>query len=211
MDAFRRKPAPAVVLAALALVFAIVGSAVAGTAGLSSKITKAKVRSIAAKQADRRITARAPGLSVDRARTADTAQTAATTQTAANAQNLGGRPGGDYALAESEPFHTVGLAGEPPFENGWANLGGGRSAAAFYRDSQGLVHLKGVLSGTTATTAFTLPAGYRPTEQLFMPVAVAAGGDGDGGLNVHPDGRIVPVCSPTCAAVGIDGLSFRLP
>ncbi len=124
-------------------------------------------------------------------------------------QNLGGRPGADYALAESEPFHTVGLAGEPQFENGWSNLGGGRSAAAFYRDSQGLVHLKGVLSGTTATTAFTLPQGYRPSEQLFMPVAV--GGPGFGGLNVNTDGRIVPICDPSCAVVGIDGLSFRLP
>ncbi len=192
MDDFRSSPSPAIVLAVLALVFAIAGSAVAGTAGLSSKITKSKVRSIAAKQADRRITERAPGLSVDRASTAD------------NARNLGGRPAGDYALAESEPFHTVGQAGEPPFESGWSNLGGGRSVAAFYKDSQDRVYLKGVLSGTTSTTAFTLPAGYRPSEQLFMPVAIG------GGLNVFPDGQVVPVCT-TCGAVGIDGLSFRLP
>ena len=164
MDDFRSSPSPAIVLAVLALVFAIAGSAVAGTAGLSSKITKSKVRSIAAKQADRRITERAPGLSVDRASTAD------------NARNLGGRPAGDYALAESEPFHTVGQAGEPPFESGWSNLGGGRSVAAFYKNSQDRVYLKGVLSGTTSTTAFTLPAvtGRRSSCSCLVAIRVAA-------------------------------------
>lgn len=191
------RPSPAIVLASVALALALVGTAIAGPDALTSKITKAKVKSIARKQADKRITARAPNLSVDHANTAD------------NARNLGRRPPGDYALSEAEPYHEVGATGEPAFENGWTNLGGGRSTAAFYSDSQGLVHLKGVISGTTATTAFTLPEAYRPSAQLFMPVAV--GGPGYGGLNVNQDGRIVPICGPTCAAVGIDGLSFRLP
>jgi hypothetical protein len=203
------RPSPATLVAAVAVTLALAGTALAGPDAVSERITKAKVRSIAANQADKRITARAPNLSVDHASTADNSQTAANAQTANNAQNLGGRPSGDYALADSEPFHTVGVTGEPPFENGWSNVGGGRSSAAFYKDSQGLVHLKGVLSGTTATTAFTLPNGYRPSEQLFMPVAL--GGSGSGGLNVNTDGRLVPICSTTCAAVGIDGLSFRVP
>ena len=52
------------VVAVCALVFAMVGSAVAGTDGLSNKITKAKVKKIAKKQ----ISKAAPGLSVGKCR-----------------------------------------------------------------------------------------------------------------------------------------------
>ena len=62
----RSRPSPAVVLAALALVFAMVGSAVAGTDGLSNKITKSKVKSIANKQIDKA----EPTLNVNSAKTA---------------------------------------------------------------------------------------------------------------------------------------------
>ena len=62
------RPSPALVLAALALVFAMAGTAVAGPDAISSKITKSKVKKISNKQ----IAKAAPGLSVD------------------NAENLGG-------------------------------------------------------------------------------------------------------------------------
>ena len=61
----------------MALVFAMVGSAVAGTDGLSNKITKSKVKKIAKKQ----INKAAPGLSVAHADTADTATTATNADT----------------------------------------------------------------------------------------------------------------------------------
>ena len=48
-----RRPSPAMVVAVFALVFAMVGSAVAGTDGLSEKITKSKVKKIAKKQANK--------------------------------------------------------------------------------------------------------------------------------------------------------------
>jgi hypothetical protein len=59
------------VIAALAIVFAMVGTAVAGTDGISSKLTKSSVKKIAKKQANKQITARAPGLAVASAATAD--------------------------------------------------------------------------------------------------------------------------------------------
>jgi hypothetical protein len=63
------RPSPAMVVAVLALVFAVVGSAVAASDSLSGKITKSKVKSIANKQ----ITKAAPNLSVNKAKTADSA------------------------------------------------------------------------------------------------------------------------------------------
>jgi hypothetical protein len=73
----RSPPSPALVLAVVALGLATVGSAVAGTDGLTSKITKSKVKSIAKQQIDKA----APGLSVAKAE---------------NATSLGGVPAGGY-------------------------------------------------------------------------------------------------------------------
>jgi hypothetical protein len=68
------RPSPAMVLAAIALVLAMAGTAIAGPSAISSKITKSKVKQIAKKQ----INKAAPGLSVQ------------------NADNLGGAPAADY-------------------------------------------------------------------------------------------------------------------
>jgi hypothetical protein len=66
------RPSPALVLAALALVFAMVGTAIAGPDAISNKITKPKVKKIAKKQ----INKAAPTLSVAEAERADRAQNA---------------------------------------------------------------------------------------------------------------------------------------
>jgi len=76
------RPSPALVLAALALVFAMVGTAIAGPDAISSKITKSKVKKISAKQANKAIDAAEPDLNVNSAKTADEAETADTATTA---------------------------------------------------------------------------------------------------------------------------------
>ena len=191
-----RKPSPAMLVAIVALVFALVGTSVAGVATISvlSKKEKKQTRNIARNE----IKKAAPGLSVARA---------------ANADALEGKPASAFASSASEPYHEVGTPGEPAFRNGWANAGGGFSTAAFYKDPLGVVHLKGNLSNpvTDGTDAFTLPAGYRPSQGLFMP---AAGGPALGAANlvVQSDGDVIPDCegSDSCIA-GIDGLTFRVP
>ena len=65
------RPSPAMVVAVFALVFAMVGSAVAGTDGLSEKITKSKVKKISKKQANKVLDGREANLNVNSARTAD--------------------------------------------------------------------------------------------------------------------------------------------
>ncbi len=83
MEFTRGRPSPAIVLAVIALVFAMAGSAVAGTDALSNKITKSKVKKIAKKQ----INKAAPGLDVKSAKTADKATNADNATNAANAAN----------------------------------------------------------------------------------------------------------------------------
>jgi hypothetical protein len=66
------RPSPGLLLAVLALVAALAGTAVAGPGASTSKITKKKVAAIA----DQEINRLAPGLSVAHARSADTATNA---------------------------------------------------------------------------------------------------------------------------------------
>lgn len=63
-------------------------------------------------------------------------------------------------FAETQ-WHIVGAAGEPAFQGTWANLGGGRTSARFRRVGE-LVVVHAILTGTAVTTAWTMPAGFRP-------------------------------------------------
>jgi hypothetical protein len=85
MTKFRTaRPSPAMIVAILALSMSLVGTAVA--AGVFSKQEKKVIKKLANKQ----ITKRAPGLSVEKAKTANTATNANQANTAANAGALSG-------------------------------------------------------------------------------------------------------------------------
>jgi hypothetical protein len=114
------------------------------------------------------------------------------------------------ALAPLEPVHLVGAPGEPQFENGSTNLGSEGSvtysAAGFYRDHEGIVHLQGfarVDLGPGFVSVFTLPPGYRPAsasgvrafEQLEMSL-----------IRIGGDGRVM--ASETGVAA-LEGIAFR--
>jgi S-layer homology domain len=110
----------------------------------------------------------------------------------------------------SEDVHLVGTAGEPPFENGWHNFDPGYSQAGFFKDALGIVHLQGFITGTSGTTAFTLPAGYRPAKSLVLPMADSF--PAAALLQIFPDGRVEPLrAGGGLSSAGVDGLSFRVP
>jgi hypothetical protein len=110
-------------------------------------------------------------------------------------------------IVGSEAFHIVGTTGEPPFQNTWHNFGGGYTTAGFFKDALGIVHLKGTISGPAGfPTAFTLPEGYRPAENLFLPAA----GD-TRNFYLLTNGQVQPNCASGFAScnAGMDGLAFR--
>ena len=115
-----------------------------------------------------------------------------------------------FARRAAEPFHIVGTAGEPAFQNGWENWEvSDASLAGFYKDSESIVHLKGVVAeGTDGTTVFELPGGYRPSETLILPVGAVGGG----AVIVQTSGSlsIQCVCDTSTRAFGLDGLIFRI-
>ena len=74
---------------------------------------------------------------------------------------------GGRAAGSDEDWHEVGATDEPAFQNSWANYALGDATAAFLKLPSGVVFIKGsIKSGSTGTTVFTLPAGYRPALRL---------------------------------------------
>lgn len=97
----------------------------------------------------------------------------------------------------------------PTLLNGWSNLGGGYTPVAFWKDSNRIVHLRGVISGGTATAGtvlFTLPAGYRPitgTEGFTV-----LSGDAPAMIQVTYDGDVKLYLGVT-NYVALSGICFR--
>jgi hypothetical protein len=107
-----------------------------------------------------------------------------------------------------ENWRNIGATGNPAFTNSWANSGGSNAVAAFYRDPFRIVRLKGVIdTGTSGTSAFTLPVGYRPSEVLQFPALQTAGAAG-AWITVNTDGTVVP--TRTGAAIHLTNVTFRV-
>jgi hypothetical protein len=170
---------------------------------------------------------------------ADNATNAAHATAADNATHAGTADN----IAPPEAWHEIGASGEPPFLGGSANygaLGSGLTAetAGFYKDKEGVVHLKGYIktptSGPLAGALFNLPAGYRPgnTKVLFFNALCSSDPTGcstDGGTNgsstesyatllLLGGGSGLPIsgASPdglliasSAADVSLDGITFR--
>ena len=97
-------------------------------------------------------------------------------------------------------------------QNGWMNAPYGTSNAAV-RNISGIVHLKGAIwtNGTNADP-FVLPAGFRPANQVFIPVDLCGGNNGR--LIIAPNGAVTveqqsgdPFSNATCFT-SLDGASF---
>lgn len=98
-------------------------------------------------------------------------------------------------IGQVEEWHEIGNSGEPAFENSWDNTGGVYETAAFYKDPFGRVHIKGRIdTGSAGTTAFTLPANYRPAATINVD-----------GITITNAGLIQPGTTPDY----LDNVSFR--
>jgi hypothetical protein len=108
------------------------------------------------------------------------------------------RRAADYLGGRDEAWHAVGAAGEPAFQNAWANVGGALQGARFKRVGN-VVFVQGhVTGGAVGTIVFTLPAGYRPAATLHAGFnsngaqAVSVAANGDVGVMAAP-GPPVPI------------------
>jgi hypothetical protein len=213
---------PAIVIAIVALCVAVVGTAAAGPIAEISltkhekkqtrKIAATLARKIAARVSNRRITKRAPKLSVA------SANSAAAAATASNATSLGGVGASAYVQrSELAPVPLTTLTLNP----GWAQILPGSPLSGpptAYRDQVGAVHLSGLIQRTSGTesTALTLPPGLRPGHGLeLMAVCDEPGLSFDprpGIVFIEPGGRVDPLSSPSYSCterLSLDGITFR--
>jgi hypothetical protein len=81
----------------------------------------------------------------------------------------------------------------PTLLNSWANYspgsGGNWEQAGYWKDASGVVHIRGfVKSGTINTAVFTLPTGYRPTQDIHL---ATISNDALGKLQVLSNGNVM--------------------
>lgn len=113
----------------------------------------------------------------------------------------------DLSGIKGEERRLVGASGEPAFGGAWVNYDSFRPAA-FWKDVLGIVHLEGIIKdGAISTTAFTLPAGYRPPgSNCHFPAS--AGGYAE--LIVDSAGVVMPSIAPGgFLYFSLYGISFR--
>jgi hypothetical protein len=204
-----RRPSHATVVAYLALFVALGGSAYA--------VKQVPKKSVGAKQLKKN--------SVTTAKIRNQAVTAAKIRngTLTGAQidlsTLGTVPSAQLAntLAPSEDWHEVGTPGEPGFLKSWVNDPGTGTTAAFYKDREGVVHLKGLVAKGTGIEIFQLPPGYRPASGKILSLAIScvAGICGNGvgpgaiyGSGWGPKDGVV-AGAPGATLVSLDGITFR--
>jgi hypothetical protein len=218
-----RRPSPALVVAIVALVVAMFGTAYAatqlpknsvGTKQLKANaVTKAKIKKNAI------TTAKIKKNAVTGAKVKDHSLTG----NDINLDKLGTVPLANVAntanaLAPMEATHQVGAPGEPAFLDGSSNPpseeGFSFVPVGFYKDHDGVVHLEGVglagESGSPPGLLFQLPSGFRPAAgktQIFAseagPVFIFGSGVTISGFSLDGD-----VYAPEGVAF-LSGISFR--
>lgn len=63
----------------------------------------------------------------------------------------------------------------PTLQPGWTNYGNGFQPARAFKLPDGTGHLAGVIAGTTASLAFTIPLDYAPPTDVTVPAACSGG------------------------------------
>lgn len=108
-------------------------------------------------------------------------------------------------------FARPGIEFQPlTLSNGWVGAPFGTSTPGVAL-MDGIVHLRGAVSGGTNATLFTLPVDRRPATNVFVPVGLCDGAKGR--LTIAPSGTVTvstPTGSITAAQcfTSLDGVSF---
>jgi len=93
------------------------------------------------------------------------------------------------------------------YQNGWVTYDAAYGPASYWKDSLGIVHLRGMVkNGGIGTTIFTLPVGFRPSNVTLLFVTICSGGIGR--LDVVPDGQVRAIQGAN-PWFSIDGVTFR--
>jgi len=121
-------------------------------------------------------------------------------------------------LTPSERLHVLGnlaLSGvivqddwvDPPLLSGWVNYSSEYNPAGYFRDKQGIVHLRGLVkNGAIVGTIFTLPGGYRPAHRELM--IVMTNPNVAGRCDIDANGNVIAM-QGNAGWFSLDGITFR--
>lgn len=92
------------------------------------------------------------------------------------------------------------------YQNSWVDFSASYHSVGYYKDSHGVVHLRGVAkNGTNGTAIFTLPSGYRPSKGMIFP---AASNSAFGYVDISTGGAVVATGSNIWFS--LNGISFKV-
>jgi hypothetical protein len=106
--------------------------------------------------------------------------------------------GGETSL-QQEDWQT------PAFQNGWVNYENGFNPAGYFKDSLGIIHLRGLVRNGNGTI-FTLPQGYRPAFRELHGVSTEP--NVAGRIDILADGQVQMVQGNN-AWISLDGITFK--
>ena len=96
----------------------------------------------------------------------------------------------------------------PTFENSWANYGSSFQDAQYSIDSDGFVHIRGMVKIGSSATAdiFSLPDGFRPVNHEIF---ACAGYSGYVRVNVYNDGDVFGGTGAATNWISLSGITFE--
>jgi hypothetical protein len=123
------------------------------------------------------------------------------------------RPGAPLVLGrlahmggDLEDWHLIGVGSEPAFANSWTNFGGAHAVAGFYKTPDGWIRLKGLVSsGTSTSTMFTLPDGYRPP---FNAVFTSVSNNTQCVIQIDTSGNVSKPIGGSNTHASLNGITF---
>lgn len=96
----------------------------------------------------------------------------------------------------------------PSYSNSW---GDGGADPGYRLMPDGTVRLRGHITGgttTPGTAMFTLPVGYRPTQEGYFTVSQPNNNTNQGTVRVRTTGQVDCISSPATASLSLDQVSF---
>lgn len=104
--------------------------------------------------------------------------------------------------------HPIPTIHAPTLLNNWVDFGSGYATAGYYKTTEGIVNLQGLIKSgliTGYTTLFILPVGFRP---LTKKVVVAVNNNTICPLEIGTNGEVVIMMNGANSWLSLEGISF---
>lgn len=97
----------------------------------------------------------------------------------------------------------------PSLQNSWEDYGGSFDDSGYMKDSQGVVHLKGLIRyGEIPGNIFVLPKGYRPLYPIIFET-VCSGTGNVSVIYVYANGTVYALRGNSGGWLSLNGISFK--